>query len=240
MQRFEALLHSVIGLDSASVGSRTIERAVQTRMRACALSQVEDYWQRVALPGAERQHLVEAVVVPETWFFRDPQAFVALATLLQQRLSRDPQSVMQVLSIPCSTGEEPYSIAMALLDAGVNPARFRVEAIDISEGALKQARLACYGRNAFRSADLGFRARYFVATPEGYQLNERVRAQVSFRRGNLLDPSLFTDAACPAAVSARRVTAAMESNVCFIPAAINHCHGCCASAGTHGWVLAAA
>jgi chemotaxis protein methyltransferase WspC len=79
--------------------------------------------------------------------------------------------VLRILSLPCSTGEEPYSIAMALLDAGIPGDRFRVDAIDISARALERARAAVYGDNAFRGQPLDFRDRYFTPSARRpYQL----------------------------------------------------------------------
>lgn len=202
---FEQLLHASIGLDVASVGAQSIERAVLARMRALALTDAEAYWQRVCLPGLERQLLIEAVVVPETWFFRDPQAFVALAAHAQDWLQRHPEASLHVLSVPCSTGEEAYSIAMALLDAGIQAARFRVTAVDISEHALELARAGSYGRNAFRSGDLAFRDRHFLQVGSSHHVRERVRAQVDFQRGNLLTPGLLPDGTRAAAVFCRNL-----------------------------------
>ncbi len=102
------------------------------------------YWERVRGSRAELQALIEAVVVPETWFFRDREAFAALARLAREEwLPSAPQTgCCRLLSLPCSTGEEPYSMAMALLDAGVPADRFRIDAVDISAAALAQAERA--------------------------------------------------------------------------------------------------
>jgi chemotaxis protein methyltransferase WspC len=99
-----------------------------------------------------------------------------------------PGRVIRVLSAPCSTGEEPYSAAMALLDAGLEPASFTIDAIDLSARAIEQARLGCYGRNAFRGTATEFRTRYFTPTRDGWLLDERVRACVQFSHANLVEP----------------------------------------------------
>ncbi len=63
--------------------------------------------------------LIELVVVPESWLFRDPQAFDAAVELVQRAPGARPSAPLRILSIPCAGGEEPYSMAMALRDAGV-------------------------------------------------------------------------------------------------------------------------
>jgi chemotaxis protein methyltransferase WspC len=184
---FEDLLKASIGLDVASVGPAAVARAVEERQAACGLPDAAAYLAHLRTYGTELQALIEAVVVPETWFFRDRGAFAWLARVAADEwLPAHPTEVMRLLSLPSSTGEEPYSIAMALIDAGVPPQRFRVDAIDISARALAHAAHAVYGKNAFRDADLAFRDRHFEAADRGHRPSEQVRGRVEFAQGNLL------------------------------------------------------
>ena len=98
---------------------------------------------------------------------------------------------LRILSLPCSTGEEPYSIAMALFDAGFAAHQFKVDALDVSPLSVQRAQNALYGKNSFRGQPTDFRERYFCVESDGYQLSERVCGQVSFTAGNLLDPILL-------------------------------------------------
>jgi chemotaxis protein methyltransferase WspC len=191
---FENLLKEMMGLDSASVGGASIERAVRLRMARVGLDQREDYWQQLRSSKAELQQLIEAVVVPETWFFRDPEAFAALVRLAVAELQPSaPANVLRLLSIPCSTGEEPYSIVMALLDGGFSPEQIQVDAVDISARALFQAKHGVYGSNSFRGQNLVFRDRYFRPTVNGYAMAASVLDKVNFRQGNLLADDLHLD-----------------------------------------------
>lgn len=189
--RFFAFLKDRIGLDVASVGEAIIERAVRQR---CTLSKArdhDDYWHMLLGSADEQQALIEAVIVPETWFFRYPESFVTLGKLANARLAQlNGVRPLRILSLPCSTGEEPYSIAMALFDAGLRGPQFSVEAVDISPLSIQRARQGVYGKNSFRGDQLGFRERFFSAAEEGYRLEERVRDQVRFQSGNLLDPAM--------------------------------------------------
>ena len=190
--RFEQLLHGLIGLDAESVGQVVIERAVRQRVAALGCASEDAYWLKVQASASEQQALVEAVVVPETWFFRYPESFVALAKLARERNAQLAGArPLRILSLPCSTGEEPYSIAMALLDAGLPGDGFRIDAMDISEVNLQRAERAVYGRNSFRGDDLGFRHRHFTETAEGFELRHEVRRKVRLLAGNLLAPGLL-------------------------------------------------
>ncbi len=210
---FSAVLKRKMGLDSGSIGKAAVERAVRHRMQAVAMGDVQDYLMRVQTSPAEMQQLIEAVIVPETWFFRYPESQAAMAALARARLfgtggvsgpgraADGPAAldagarVLRVLSVPCSSGEEPYSIAMALLDAGVPASRFEIDAVDISERMVEFARRACYGRNSFRGEDLAYRDRYFTETADGHQLTSQVTARVHFLAGNLFDAHLLQDTA---------------------------------------------
>lgn len=181
---FEKLLKETIGLSMETVGASVIRHALKRRMTACAVPDLHVYWAFVVESLAERQELIDAVIVPETWFFRDREAFGAMVRHLREH--RAVGSPLKLLSLPCSTGEEPYSIAMALLDAGFPDGSFQIDAIDISSRNLVHAERAIYGKNSFRGADIAFRDRYFEACEGGFRPHDLVRRQVRFRLGNVL------------------------------------------------------
>ncbi len=194
MRHIEALLRRHIGLDAASVGSALIERAVRLRMREYGLEKPDTYRDLLATSREELMQLIEAVVVTETWFFRDRQSFNIFTQLaLEDWWPRHPAGTLRVLSLPCSSGEEPYSLAMALLDAGSSDLNFSIDALDISALALARAERAVYGKNSFRGRELAFRDRHFRLTKEGYALSARVRRNVKFERGNLLDDGFLAE-----------------------------------------------
>jgi chemotaxis protein methyltransferase WspC len=181
---FEKLLKETIGLSMETVGASVIRHALKRRMTACAIADLHAYWAFVTSDKAERQELIDAVIVPETWFFRDREAFGAMVRHLRE--NRSGNRPLKLLSLPCSTGEEPYSIAMALLDAGFPDGSFQIDAVDISSRNLVHAERAIYGKNSFRGTDIAFRDRYFVACDGGFRPHDIVRRQVRFRLGNVL------------------------------------------------------
>ena len=197
VDEFSGLLKRKMGLDSRSIGAAAVERAVRHRMSATGVDDERDYLMRVQASPAEMQLLIESVVVPETWFFRYPESQQAMAQLACERLfgaGAADERVLRVLSLPCSSGEEPYSIAMALLDAGVPASRFQIDALDISERVVQFARRGLYGRNSFRGDALDYRDRYFTETGDGHQLSAQVMERVRFQSGNLFDAGLLAHA----------------------------------------------
>jgi chemotaxis protein methyltransferase WspC len=202
---FESILSRHIGLNVEAVGAQLIARAVQDRQAACGVASAEAYWQQLQSSTTELQALIEAVVISETWFYRDPEAFTALVNEAGRWLVNSPAGVLRLLSLPCATGEEAHSMSMALLDAGLPKQRFSVTGVDISLRALERARRGLYGSNAFRSADLAFRDRHFERSAAGYQLNPAERDTVQFQQGNLLSADITLGAATYDIVFCRNV-----------------------------------
>nr|WP_314486314.1 CheR family methyltransferase [uncultured Pseudomonas sp.] len=191
-QRFFDYLKRRIGLDVASVGPAIIERAVRQRCTALKVADNDLYWQHLISSEDEQQALIESVIVPETWFFRYPESFATLGRLATKRLAKmGSQRTLRILSLPCSTGEEPYSIAMALFDAGLSAHQFSVQALDVSPHSVQKAQRARYGKNSFRGQLTDFRERHFSADEDSYLVSDRVSDQVSFNVGNLLDPAIL-------------------------------------------------
>ena len=189
---FEDVLKRIIGFEAAAISSTSIERAVRGRLLSCGLGDPEAYRDLLRVSEAEQQALIEAIIVPETWFFRDRGAFAVFGSPTFQKIAATRlDGFLRLLSLACSTGEEPYSITMALFDAGFAGKQFRVDAVDISRRSLDYAQRGVYGRNSFRGGDLGFRDRYFKAAPSGWQLDPRVCSQVRFESGNLMNGDLL-------------------------------------------------
>jgi len=131
--------------------------------------------------------LVEASVIGETYFFRHPEQFDALRTaLLRDAPAAHPLSIW---SAGCATGEEPYSLAMALLDAGRASSRDRILATDVSVRALGVAREGVYGEWSLRRVSPELRARHFDQRGPLVSVRPEARARVTFERHNLVrDP----------------------------------------------------
>ncbi|MYM89261.1 methyltransferase [Rugamonas sp. FT82W] len=181
------MLHEATGL---TLSRSTVERAIKSRMEQTAAANQDVYLDRMT--PDELTALVELVVVPESWFFRDPQAFQAAAEFVRARLAGDTNRMVRILSIPCAGGEEPYTMAMVLADAGVRRDGYIIDAYDISPGCVERAKSGVYNHNAFRSQDLAFRDRHFTPDGDDYRINDALRQKVRFKQGNLLEFDLET------------------------------------------------
>jgi chemotaxis protein methyltransferase WspC len=173
-------LRAATGLD---LGVATVERAVRERMRAVGAG--IDYDPQPGTP--EFDALVDLVVVPESWILRDPAVFETALRFVQARLLTRPGRQVRVLSLPCAGGEEPYSLAMLLAHAGIEPEHCRIDAFDLSRAAIARARAGRFTRNAFRGGDQGLRARFFTEDGDEQVIGAAPRAYVAFVQANLFD-----------------------------------------------------
>jgi len=184
----EQILKQRMGLHSATVGSATVLQAVERRMRDCDMHSIDDYLQVLRHSATEMDALIDDVIIPETWFYRDRNPFDAFSAWIKDTwLAHNALNRLRVLSVPCSTGEEPYTLAMCLADLGVPATAAQIDAVDISHSNIDRALGAIYGNNSFRGSDLAFRERHFVHENRGYRLKDEIRTRVSFARANLLD-----------------------------------------------------
>jgi chemotaxis protein methyltransferase WspC len=191
VKRIELLLKERIGLHAESIGASALQIAVRARMAATGAASPRAYADQLNVRADELGQLIDEVVVRETWFFREPAAFA----LLCERFA--PPRVLgrpcRVLSIPCATGEEPYSIAMCLLRAGMPASEIEIHGVDVSHKSIHLARRASYGNHSFRMAVPGY-DHYFERSEHGLRVVAAVRERVSLQEGNLLDPHLCAGA----------------------------------------------
>jgi len=188
----ERLLADRIGLDVASVGEGLIVRGVQNRMDQLGVRRLEDYERILLTHGDEVQALIEEVVIPESWFFRDDRPFATFREFARAGwVDQPPRGPISVLCLPCAAGEEPYSVVIALLELGLPRERFEVVAVDISERSIRRASAGMYSANAFRGMDPRLQTAYFTGHQGRYLLKVAVRSMVRFVPGNILDPALL-------------------------------------------------
>ncbi len=187
----EAILNSRFGLDEETLGSGSLEQALRQRLEDIETESMHAYADRLASDEAELQALVEQLLVPETWFFRDVLPFECLRRfVLEDWRPRTSERKLRVLSVPCSTGEEPYSIAMTLLDQGYDASSLRIDGVDLSSSSLAKASKGVYGKMAFRGDDHQFSAilqQNMEQHGDSFSVKPDVRKTVSFQRANLAD-----------------------------------------------------
>jgi chemotaxis protein methyltransferase WspC len=188
----EALLQKVIGLKVTSIGKATLDRSVQRRMRALSIEDKSAYAEKLHSSALELHELIEEVIIPETWFFRDREPFKAMTKFLETQWGpKHKKKQFRVLSAPCSTGEEPYSLTMTLLNSGLDTEKFTVHGVDISHRSIARAKQGVYKEHSFRGTERIYRINFFKQINNSYILNTNVRNKVHFHTGNVLNRSFM-------------------------------------------------
>ena len=193
-EQFDALrvlLSEAAGLVFDDSRKESMAYSVAERLRASGAPDVPSYLLLLEDP-AERQRLLDEVTIQETHFFRNPPQVRALRQHVLPELLRHAESHgrrLRIWSAGCSTGEEPYSIAMMLRELLPTTAGWdvKVVATDVSSRALEAARTGRYGDRAVQLATPEERTRFFQPAPEGgYQVRPEIRELVEFRHHNLV------------------------------------------------------
>ncbi|WNG49019.1 chemotaxis protein CheR [Archangium minus] len=181
-------LESVLRAACGMVLAPSVRRSLGTALSRAAESQgvpTPEFLQRLlARDTAAVESFIGYAVIGETYFFRHPEQLRELGRLASTRFGP-----FLVWSAGCASGEEPYSIAMSLLAAGVAPDYIRVVGTDVSGRALEKARLTTYSPWSVRRMEPELERRFLTLKPESVTVPPEVRARVEFRRHNLVtDP----------------------------------------------------
>ncbi|MFV1959453.1 MAG: protein-glutamate O-methyltransferase CheR, partial [Planctomycetota bacterium] len=180
-------LEERIGLDPNSLGTEAFRACVARRMRETGSEDATAYAERLARDENEIEEIIDALLVGETWFFRYADAFDHLAATARAFAEEKPGTMFRVLSAPCSTGEEAASIAITLLEAGLEPRYVSVEGVDLSRKALAKARRGVFGPSAFRGRSAASLEAWLGPAPGGWALHPTVAQRIRYRHANLVD-----------------------------------------------------
>jgi chemotaxis protein methyltransferase CheR len=181
------VLEVLLGFRPEPTRRADVEAAVHERIQRRGVKNLQGYALLLSDPeqrNVEARSLADLTTVNETYFFREPQHHEVLRDMLRSWPAKTP---LRLLSLGCSTGEEPYSIALTMREAGLDAASARVHAVDVSPAVIARAERACYSSWALRNVSDELRARYFVHTRAGYVLAANVRDYVRFEVRNVLE-----------------------------------------------------
>lgn len=131
--------------------------------------------------------LASLLTTGESYFFRDREQFALLRNrILPELVKRGKRRPLRIWSAGCSSGEEPYSIAILLKNLLPLDRRIVILGTDINDKALEQARKGIYSEWSFRQTDPGLRRRFFSKRDDCWEIDEDIRAMVTFGRCNLV------------------------------------------------------
>jgi chemotaxis protein methyltransferase CheR len=134
-----------------------------------------------------KQELIDYLTTNETFFYREYSQIEELVKLVELAVGR-----VDILCAPCATGEEPYSIAIALLESNIPSSRFDIVAIDINDEALQKAKIGLYKERNVRNLSKEILQRYFFPQDNIYKIKDEIKSKVTFKKFNIFDKNLST------------------------------------------------
>ncbi|MGB0034605.1 MAG: protein-glutamate O-methyltransferase CheR [Candidatus Acidiferrales bacterium] len=190
-------IRTLIEQRSAILFDSSRERFFSARVREYieekGLANGTEMLRSVRSSSIEYEALLERLLTQETSFFRYPAVFDALEKKIlpevQERKFWQVPRTLRIWSAGCSTGEEPYSIAVTLCEALKFAEAWEIEilATDISRRALRHAERGVYSRRSLQDVSLGQLVTYFTATKHGFLVRPRIRKMISFAQMNLVE-----------------------------------------------------
>jgi chemotaxis protein methyltransferase WspC len=186
LQTVTSRLQAAIGLDPASLDPQRLQWILRARSKDLRFPDLSAYAGHLAKNCDELNVLIDEVVVGETRFFRDPVVFDHVRQAME-RMAGNTKGPLRLLSAPCSSGEEAYSLSALMQLVGVSSSRYVVDAFDISLSALDTARRGIYPRGAFERVEPALQ-RVCAELKQGqWVVHPVVRASVNFQRRNLAE-----------------------------------------------------
>jgi chemotaxis protein methyltransferase CheR len=193
-QRVRRMVHQQLGIALSDSKRQLVYGRLSRRLRALQLREFDTYLTRVEGGDTEElQHFRNAITTNLTSFFRENHhfEFIARELLPHLELQNRASRRIRIWSAGCSTGEEPYSIAMVLLESAAHLARdwdVRILATDIDTNVLEHARRGVYSNERLEKMDPSRQLRWFERAPgeDQFQVNDTIKQLVTFRQLNLI------------------------------------------------------
>ena len=197
LYRIRDLIYRAAGIYQPDTKLRLLADRCGRRMQVLRVTTLREYLEHLTQPGADRGEMVKLlneVTIGETCFFRNQPQLNALKSIVWPRIieARATNSFkkLRIWSAGCSTGEEPYTLAILLLEESATRFKgwtFDIQATDLNERSVEHARAAIYGDYSVRNISPYFRQKYFTSVGDKLQVHEAVKSMVSISRLNLLD-----------------------------------------------------
>lgn len=187
---FAELIEERLGLQYGSSSLIELEAILAARMRALQCRSFDAYLKRLESAVTmydEMRELAAKLTIGETYFFRSPDQLHVFSEIALPRLTRtNPARQIRILSAGCSTGEEPYTLAMTLRELGKSaPAAVSILGLDINPEAIAKAQRGRYSAWAMRATPLEFIEKYFRREHSQFVLDQSVQTMVRFEERSI-------------------------------------------------------
>ncbi len=190
-QEFEWFIDKVkttLGLDLSGYKPERMKRRIEMLVRKYQCRSYKEYYDMIMKDQKKKDEFLDKLTINVTEFFRNPEKWEELKKSFLPELLRESGSKFKAWSAGCSSGEEPYTLAMILEELRA-PAGVKVIATDIDIGVLTKAQVGEYDERSMVSTDKSYIEKYFIVRDGKFIVKPNVKSRVIFKRHNLLqDP----------------------------------------------------
>lgn len=183
--------HTLSGLDLRFYKQNQMQRRIISFMNTHGYNTFPDFAEALKKNEVLYEAFFKHLTINVSQFFRDTNQWTTLREKIVPAISTG-KTTLKLWSAGCSSGQEPYSLAILLTEYFPN-IRFKILATDIDENVLAQAKQGFYKTPDFASTPPTLLAKYFTPAPNGYQISDRIRLSISFQKQNLLTDKFDRD-----------------------------------------------
>lgn len=187
----KALLEQKGGFKLEALSPAVLDRLIEEASRDFQCEDLQAYLERLSSDSSYLKDLLFRAISHETWFFRHHHSLEAAAEWAVRYKQQGKPLPVRILSAGCSSGEEPYSLAMLLLDKGIKAQDFVLLGADFNPSLLEQARSGRYPSHSFRGVYPHLVQRYFHSVGKLLQIDSALLPLVRFVQGDLLDETTW-------------------------------------------------
>ncbi len=185
---FKKNINKLINIDLNYYKERQMLRRITSLMKRNGFNNFDEYYQKLKIDKDLLEQFINYLTINVSEFYRNKSQWNILEKDIIPELVKKRRGPLKVWSSACSTGEEPYSLAM-LLTKFYNLKDIRVLATDIDLGAIEKAKIGIYDEKALRNLPREFIHKYFEKVENSYKISDEIKAAVEFKRLDLLkDP----------------------------------------------------
>ena len=193
-EKFREYFYRKTGIQFEEAKRYFVDKRLVERIMATASGSFRSYFTmlRFQASGLELQTLINLMTVNETYFFREEYQFQCLInSILPEIIATRSSGPIRMWIMPSSSGEEPYSIAICLLErwAGINDRDVEIISSDIDTAILAKARAGLYSARSVQHVPEAYLRKHFKRAGTDYQISDDLRSAVEFTRVNLQEPA---------------------------------------------------
>lgn len=186
---FKSKVLKLTGLDLSLYKEKQMKRRITSLANRNGYNKLVDYFELINTNKEKFEEFINFLTINVSEFYRNPEQWKVIEEKLFPSLLKNSNGI-KIWSAACSTGEEPYTMAMILSKLGVPLNKINITATDIDDGAIEKAKIGLYTKNSLKNVPIDVKNKYFKENSENiYSISSDIKNTIKFKKHNLLKDS---------------------------------------------------